>query len=171
MKITKQKLIREANLILEECRSLRSLTDMERLRLRKIKITISSKMTRCAGKAQPNTGEVKISLPFFSDPKNFESNFRNTVTHEIAHVLAPPTSKWGSKKRSVHGHAWRNMHKRLGGNGETYHNMSLPEGFERKQRTELPCGCGCGKMMKLGPVQYKRQAAGKASYRLKECCR
>lgn len=47
-----------------------------------------------------------------------EASVRNTILHEIAHVLCPPTRDPYTGKRDVHGAAWKACHIRLGGNGQ-----------------------------------------------------
>lgn len=133
--------------------------------LRKIRFIISARMTRAAGKARINTGEITLSLPYFADESNFGIHFEETVTHEIAHILAPPMRTVPGLRRELHGRTWRAMHRRLGGKGERCHDMDLAIGFERKTRqraarVEVSCSCGCGQPMKLGPTQYNRYAAG-----------
>jgi len=162
MKISKQQLLRRANEIVGECYELVSGFDSQ---LSAIRIVISSRMTRAAGKARPGTGEITLALPYFEDPKNFEQHFRNTVTHEIAHILSPPFRRAGSRKTSQHGPAWKSMHRRLGGTGERCHDLDLAVGYERKTRqravrTEVLCSCGCGQPMPLGPTQLKRYQNG-----------
>ena len=166
MRITKQEILRRANEILGECYEMVSGLD-DKLNI--IRFVVSARMTRAAGSARVLTGEIKLSLPFFADPANFEKEFRNTVTHEIAHILSPPIRTPGSRRRSSHGPAWRAMHRRLGGTGDRCHELDLAVGFEARRninRTEVPCGCGCGQPMPLGPTQLKRHKAG-ARYRLK----
>ena len=168
MQVTQYEVRQEAARILAECQSIASDAFQGKPR---ITFKVSSRMTRAAGKARPGTGEVMLSLAFFADRANFEKDFRNTVTHEIAHILSPPVRAYGSRRRSSHGPAWKAMHRRLGGTGELYHDLSLAVGFTArrtapKQRTEASCGCGCGQTMKLGPTQLKRHRAG-ARYVLK----
>lgn len=153
-------LLREARRILTECETLVPEIDFTEYAIR---FKVSARLTRAAGKARPRTGEITLSLPFFEDDGNFEKEFRNTVTHEIAHVLSPPTRNPGSRKRSSHGFAWKAMHRRLGGTGDRCHTLDLAVGYERKTRpraarTDAPCP-KCGQPMSLGPKQLPKHRA------------
>lgn len=159
-----QNMLIRANEILQECYAKVPHISL-RQKLDGITFKISSRMTRAAGKARPSTGEITLSLAFFADPNNFEKDYFNTVTHEIAHILSPPTRSYGSSKRSSHGPEWQAMHRRLGGTGERCHDLDLAVGFEKSNKQLVPCSCGCGQDMKLGATQYKRYLAG-TRYRL-----
>lgn len=171
MKVTKQRIKSRAQEILRECFSLvpEQAGFMQRIRFR-----VSARMTRAAGKARPSTGEITLSLPYFEDVGNFEKEFRNTVTHEIAHVLSPPYRNPGSRKSVQHGHRWQAMHRRLGGTGERCHELELSAGYERKrrgraERTSVPCP-KCEQPMSLGPTQLKKYRMG-ARYSHSRCPR
>jgi predicted SprT family Zn-dependent metalloprotease len=116
---------------------------------------------------------VTLSYPFFADSDNFQNDFHNTVTHEIAHLLAPSLPSYG-KRRNPHGPEWRAMHRRLGGNGQRTHTLELADGFRsrRDKGMELPCS-NCNKPMRLGPTQAKRHVAlimrGEKGYRHRKC--
>jgi predicted SprT family Zn-dependent metalloprotease len=123
-------------------------------------------MTSTAGTASYRKNEITLSLPFFADDANFDSHLFETVTHEAAHLVVGMEGRNGKP----HGPQFRKVHRAMGGKGERTHDMALAEGFtkrKRKPRTEAPCGCGCGEMMKLGPVQLKKQLSGKANYMFK----
>jgi len=130
--------------------------------LRGVTFKVSARMTRSAGNARPAKGLVTLSLPFFSNPDN-AGEFENTVTHEIAHILSPSTRQYPGQRRDPHGPHWKAMHRRLGGTGEVYHRMDVADGY-RQQRTQVPCSCGCGQPMNLGPTQAKRARAGTRYY-------
>lgn len=153
MKITTQQLKRRANEILAECKRIAPEAFAGKPA---ISFRFSSRMTRSAGNARPHTGQIGLSTAYFADEDNFRDHFYNTVTHEIAHILSPPDAR-----SSAHGPAWRAMHRRLGGNGKRTHSLTLAEGYRAKRASEaVPCGCGCGKTMQLGPTQYKRWKNG-----------
>ena len=142
--------------------------------LASINFKVSARMTRAAGYAQPSKRLVKLSEAFFLNPEN-DSQLENTVTHEIAHILAPPTRSPYARKRDVHGHEWQRMHRRLGGTAERCHDMALAEGFQRRtrtraQRVDVPCG-KCGQPVALGPTQLKRARLRGAVYSHKRCPR
>ena len=140
--------------------------------LRQIRIEISTRMTEAAGKAKCQSKIVKLSLPFYADETNFTEDFYNTVTHEFAHILAPPF--WGPTGRKIdHGEAWQAMHIRLGGNGERCHTLEVAEAFKRKV-VMTPAACGtCGQSIMLSPIRLKRHnenlALGGRGYRHNKC--
>lgn len=160
MKVTQNEILRAAREILLDCEEVAPMDFENRPR---ITFRVSSRMTRAAGSAIPRTGVVTLSLPFFEDRTNFDAEFRNTVTHEIAHVLSPPTRDPYTGRKSSHGPAWKAMHRRLGGTGDRCHTLDLAAGYERRgrsKRTEVPCSCGCGQAMRLGPTQLRRYQSG-----------
>ena len=162
MKVTQHEMTREAYRILAECQEMAPDAFEERPR---VTFKVSARMTRAAGNARPATGEIKLSLAFFEDRSNFEKDFRNTVTHEIAHILAPSFREPG-RRRDPHGPRWRAMHRRLGGTGERCHELELADGYtaRRSARKSVPCPCGCGQTMNLGPTQAKRHEASGGTY-------
>ncbi len=165
MKHTRESIKRRAKEILGECYEL--VPGMDALDL--IRFTVSGRMTRSAGRANVATSEIQLSLPYFEDEGNFDTHLRETVTHEIAHILSPPTRRHGSRKRSTHGFAWKIMHRRLGGKGERCHELALAAGHERKARgravrTDVPCS-KCHQPISLGPTQLKRHRTQGATYR------
>lgn len=167
MKIGKESILQRANEILGECYEL--VTGFDNV-LDLIRFRVSARMTRAAGTARPSTGEITLSLAYFEDQSNFEKEFRNVVTHEIAHVLSPPTRDSWTGRRSSHGPAWKAMHRRLGGTGDRCHELSLAVGYQnraRAARVEVPCP-KCNKPMSLGPIQLKKYRRG-ATYSHAKC--
>jgi predicted SprT family Zn-dependent metalloprotease len=156
----RKEIISATRAILHECVQLAPQWDRE---INNVTITINSRLTACAGRANILKGEIQISLPYFADDGNFNTALREVVTHELAHLLSPPTLK--GRKRDVHGRAWRAMHRLLGGNGDRCHTLELAAGYQRNTRgrtarVAVSCGCGCGQPMKLGPTQLKRHNRG-----------
>lgn len=141
------------------------------------RIEVSGRMTNCAGKAycrRDGNNTVKLSLAFFADETNFENHFFETVSHELAHVLAPSWHEFG-RRREPHGEAWQAMHRKLGGNAERCHSMKLADGFAARRRASkhgATCSV-CGQTVLLGPSQIKRHnqciALGWPGYRHKTC--
>lgn len=160
-------MIQRAKEILSECYKLAPELGH---RLDTINFHVSRRMTRAAGTAQPYTGKIKLSAAFFEDAENFKNDFDNTVTHEIAHVLSPPTRSKGRK--SSHGFAWVNMHCRLGGTGSRCHTLELAHGYERKASVRVRVTCPkCDQDMTLGPTQLKKHLKGLARYTHGKCPR
>lgn len=167
MRHTTQQILKEAR---ETLSSLIATCPVHATALRAITFRVSGRMTAAAGMVKISTSVISLSRPYFEDPTNFQDSLKNTILHEIAHVLAPPTRAYGSRKRDVHGNAWKAAHIALGGTGETYHTMELAVGHTRrvrKARTSVTCGCGCGSSMSLGPTQLKKHQSGRANYMLK----
>jgi predicted SprT family Zn-dependent metalloprotease len=157
----KQEIQRQARVVLSE------FTDRYPV-LGTIPIRISTRMTRAAGKVRFRRGEafeIALSLPFFADPAN---DLREVVTHEAAHVIAGI--------RAGHGHAWKRVHRDMGGKAERCHTMEVAAAFavkakprRRAPRVSVPCP-KCGQAMSLGPSQMKKHARG-ARYSHGKCPR
>mgnify|MGYP001619177687 CR=1 FL=1 len=120
-------------------------------KLHGMKIVVSSRMTRCAGKAFYWQNTIKLSLPYFADDKNFDEGLFNTVTHEAAHLIVGAVGRLGGP----HGPQWRAVHRSMGGNGERCHEFELADGFSRRVKHEVTCS-KCGGSLKLGTAQYRR---------------
>jgi predicted SprT family Zn-dependent metalloprotease len=122
---------------------------------------INARLTRCAGRAWSN-GKVEISLGFFSNDAN-DGEFANTITHEIAHVVARDV--YTQRRIKPHGPEWQAIHRLFGGTAARCHTLELADSYASRKRTvTLPCGCGCGQSMRLGPTQAKRVQAGGRYY-------
>lgn len=59
-------------------------------------------------------------------------HLRNTITHEIAHLIIFNLKEQGKSNDPGHGKDWRAVHRFLGGTGERCHSLKL-EGTKRKQ--------------------------------------
>ena len=126
--------------------------------MRAMRIEIKRGMGNIGGKARIAENCIWLSYDLFSQDKNFDEAFYNTVTHEIAHILAPPTRSF-TGRRSVHGHEWEAMHRKLGGNGQRCHQMETVSC--QRQAKLVPMACPkCGKPIMLSPVRARRAAAG-----------
>lgn len=114
-------------------------------------------MTTCAGKAFPFQYLVKLSRAYYADRENFEKDFRDTVLHEIAHIV---TRHVNPQRVKPHGTEWKSVATRLGAKPDRCHALQLAEGFKRKTREggTAPCGV-CGKPMQLGYRQYQHHKA------------
>ena len=106
-------------------------------------------MSNCAGKAFPGTNLVKLSRAFFADRQNFETDFCDTVLHEIAHIVA--RKQYPDLKISVHGPEWKQIARELGAKPERCHSMRLAQGFKARSRSihvAIPCFV-CGELLYL----------------------
>lgn len=82
-------------------------------------IQVSGKMTRVAGIAHYGLGVIRLSRWFFSQLENLPQ-LRETVLHELAHLLVGPGKGHGPK--------FREMARRLGTDPERTHKMSIKSG-------------------------------------------
>lgn len=131
-----------------------------RERLLRMNVELSSRMTSAAGKASYRTNTIKISTVFFRREENLP-HLQNTVTHEVAHLLAG--------HGAGHGPIWRAIHRKLGGTGERCHSMSnglAPRATRR--RYKLSC-LTCGWHAMVGVVRWRRQFHGEAQYLCNRC--
>jgi hypothetical protein len=122
----------------------------------------SRNMTRAAGNARDN-GRVRFSIPIWTDKRNKrdrEARFRNTVLHELAHVIV------GVRNR--HNVLWRRCAKAIGCTGEVYHELATPERRRPKRNNEWPCSV-CGQPMLLGPGQHRLAKYEGRQYRHRSC--
>tara|TARA_R100000152_G_C6741643_1_gene165439 strand:- start:429 stop:917 length:489 start_codon:yes stop_codon:yes gene_type:complete len=122
----------------------------------------SRNMTRAAGNARPHSGRIRFSIKIWTDRRNqanIESEFRNTVLHEIAHVLTPG-----------HGHdaTWQRVALEIGCNGERYHELATPKAQRPKKLYPWTC-CVCGEEILLGPGQYRMAKYEGRTYRHRTC--
>jgi len=83
--------------------------------LGRIVFSVNTRLRTTAGKAKHKLFMVQLSNEIFRRAEN-ESNFRNTVLHEIAHLLVGPGNG--------HNRRWKAMHRRIGGNAERCHSMA-----------------------------------------------
>lgn len=74
-----------------------------------------------------------------------EEQIANTITHEIAHALLPPSAGHNSE--------WKRLHQKLGGNGERCGN--IPE-MAKNYSWEIVCsnGCSVGQNTKTGEILH-----------------
>lgn len=118
-------------------------------------VKLNRRMTAAAGRATRCTNTIELSVPIFSDPQN-ESGFKNTVLHEIAHLLSPTRG---------HSQEWRKIHLLLGGDGSRCHRFRTI----KRNTTKYSIFCSvCGEEMKVGKVRYNKIKRG-VTYRHRGC--
>ncbi len=116
-------------------------------------IRISKRLTRSAGNACPKSRTIGLSEPIFSVDEN-RTLFRNTVLHELAHVIVGPEVQ-------AHGHEWRNTFLQIGGNGERCHQMRA-----RGQHHQHQAHCEkCQEIVEVGSRIFNRIGKGSRDYR------
>lgn len=117
-----------------------------------VRIRISRRLVRSAGNADPRRGLVQLSEPIFRLEENAPM-FRNTVLHEVAHVIAGPDVR-------PHGREWRAIFLSLGGDGRRTH--SLRAAGEHRPR---PARCvRCAGTVEIGPRRLRRLILGHRRY-------
>ncbi|MEE2857140.1 MAG: SprT-like domain-containing protein [Planctomycetota bacterium] len=120
-------------------------------------IRISSRLTRSAGNACPESRTVGISEPIFSVEENLPQ-LRNTILHELAHVIAGPDAK-------AHGKVWRSIFIEIGGNGERCHQLRA-----RGQHRSFQAKCErCQEDVEVGTRVWNRLKGGSRDYSHQGC--
>ena len=119
-------------------------------RLDIVRIEGSRRLTVSAGKAWSfgiRDGLIRLSWSIFGPlGEEYRQEFRETVLHEIAHVLTP-----GER----HSYVWRRVLLEIGGNGRRTHSLPTPD----RKPTE-PVACLCGRDLELGPRQIVTHRKG-----------
>jgi predicted SprT family Zn-dependent metalloprotease len=124
---------------------------------------ISNRMTSSGGSAcvqGRNVGRVKLSGPIFRDEANSESDLRNTIRHELAHIAVGPG----------HGHdaVWKREAKRMGCTGDRCHQMVVAQS-SRRARFDWTVTCPtCGH--ELGTLRNRATVAKWIGNRQSRCC-
>ena len=124
---------------------------------------ISNRMTTSGGSAcvqGKNVGRVKLSGPIFRDEANSESDLRNTIRHELAHIAVGPG----------HGHdaVWKREAKRMGCTGDRCHQMVVAQS-SRRARFDWTASCSsCGHV--IGTLRNRVTVAKWAGNRRTRCC-
>jgi len=115
-------------------------------------IRLSGRLTSSAGNACPKRKQIGLSIPIFSLKENREE-YRNTVLHELAHIIAGP-------KVQSHGKEWRDIFIELGGNGKRTHQMRARG---RHHRHMIQCE-QCGTDIEVSTRMKNSIAKGRRDY-------
>ncbi len=104
-------------------------------------------MSSCAGRAWPHMKLVKLSRSYYSCENNFARDFRDTVLHEMAHILTPGQN---------HNQNWKNVAIKIGCNGNRCHSLSLAQGYKKRRRLyyNVQCKCGVSKITARGHSRH-----------------
>ncbi len=121
-----------------------------------ISFRLSNKMTRKAGIAYYRNNIIKLSIPLLCNPEN-EKDIRETVLHEIAHLLTP---------YQRHNEIWRAVALKIGSNGKRCHSMAVTR--KKREGWETIACNKCNTLITIGPVRIQRLLSGMA-YRHKAC--
>ncbi len=120
--------------------------------LQETTIRLSGRLTSSAGNACPKRKQIGLSVPIFSLKEN-RGEYRNTVLHELAHVIAGPSVR-------SHGEEWRNIFLELGGNGKRTHQMRA-----RGRHHRHTVGCEkCGEGIEVSTRMRNSIAKGRRDY-------
>lgn len=127
-----------------------------------------------AGTANKTQWELNFNMVLLNE--NTEHFVRQTVAHEFAHLMDHQLfsskesrfDRWGKrKKRSPHGHNWKNCMLVLGVPATRCHSMDVTNsrvGGRRKTASfDYRCG-GCNQTFPMGKIRHNKQQSGKASY-------
>lgn len=110
----------------------------EHLSDKDVTVKYSNRMSRALGRCSYNriTGRYILTFnsKFINEYYNKDNHVKNTVLHEIAHVLAGPGNH--------HNYIWKRACLSIGGNGERLH-----KGIEHKVKRDIVYKCTkCGKL-------------------------
>lgn len=107
---------------------------------------------------------VRFSAPLW--PRATPKERRETVIHEVCHIVAFQLAFEKSRKIKPHGIEWQDLMLRCGIQPERTHSVSN-EGLSKRKRVSISCGCP-GKSISVTPYVAGRMAAG-TSYRCRTC--
>ena len=131
-----------------------------------IKVIWNNRMTRAMGKATYKRnyfdgnghGLIHLSVPLFARASPEQQ--METIVHELCHVVA--IKQFG--RHRYHGPIWKNFMWSCG-----YPNASRCHTVDRTGlTTKYQAYCDCPNGVKVGPIVYRRLAAG-TSYRCRTC--
>ena len=101
---------------------------------------------------------LNFNLKAMDIPEAHEHMLKETVAHEIAHLLG-----WLLDYPVGHGAGWKMIFRMLGGAGARCHSIELPPARRTtKHRYVMPCG----QELLLGAAQHGRLLNGTATYQL-----
>lgn len=108
-------------------------------------------------------GLIRLSVPLW--PKASREEQRETVIHEVCHVIADAVYHGNMG----HGPKWQRMMKLCGyPEARRCHAVDREAIRARRQQQQVLAACGCPDGVQLGPVQARRLRAGVA-YHCRRC--
>lgn len=107
-----------------------------------------------AGRVSLGDGRIRIN------PSIPRSMLANTISHEIAHLIAFQLGDSG------HGAIWRDVHRQLGGTGERCHSESLPRA--RRGRVGV-YACSCKRKHVVSIQTRNREKSGRVRLSCRDC--
>jgi len=111
----------------------------------------NNRMRSCAGKAWPTYGVIAINSEMYDvmDPTE-NDNLRQTLLHELCHILTP---------NDHHGKLWKESMGIFGLEPRRCHDNEMPN---RRTRQKFEVSCDCGKSYKVTQIILKRANKGYA---------
>lgn len=127
----------------------------------------SGRLTSSGGNANYRTNVIKFSKIFWE--RADASTLRNTVYHEICHLIARYKARYTDTHGRVryshinpHGWEWKSCMYRCGEQPTRCHNVNMGK------RNEHTVYCPC-REHQIGPVRYKRMVSGTMNYKCAVC--
>lgn len=157
---TRLELMKDARAILQEIQNRIPYSEQTH-ELRHARVQWNHRCTKAAGRAWtghgPKGGLVELSTSIFDRAEN-QAGLRNTVLHEIAHLMAPGAH---------HGPAWKRAALSIGCTAERCHNFTTNDAGSRRN---YPVQCArCGHGFDVGAVRAAKILSGSAIYRHRGC--
>lgn len=141
---------------------------LERLEMfERIKVRWNTRYTSKLGSARwdPHASHhlLQFSVPLW--PRATPKDRRETVIHEVCHLVAKQNAREAGRKIKPHGPEWQSLMIRCGIEAKRTHNVSNEGLGPIRNRVEINCGC---QTISVTPYVAGRIAAG-ASYRCRKC--
>ena len=109
-------------------------------------------------------GAIRLSIPLW--PRASENERRETVLHEVCHVVVMYESKKSGKRVPSHGHEWQHKMRTLGIEPKRCHQVNR-DGLKRTRRTvQMYCACDTQPQT---PRVAKRIRTGLYKYSCRKC--
>lgn len=126
-----------------------------------------------AGTASYSRCQLNFNMVLLNE--NMEHFIKQTVAHEVAHLVCNEVHGTGSvqfdsmgrrKKRSPHGRQWKTVMMTLGVPADRCHsyNVSNAKVNRRKSKTYTYHCTGCKRDLEMGAIRHKKQQTGRVSY-------
>ena len=132
--------------------------------LRMIEVINNGRMRSTAGTATLNriaeVGTINMNKRLFLTTGT-NDDFRNTFTHELAHILANVKHK----ANCGHDYRWKREHKALGGSGKRCHDMEVNHLKAKRKKFKYKCDCNT---YEVGIRRHNKMRSG-IHYRCKLC--
>jgi predicted SprT family Zn-dependent metalloprotease len=129
-----------------------------------IKWEFNSRFTRRMGDAQPGTKHIRLSAPLWE--RADEDEQRNTVKHEVCHLIAPRLLAMVGKREDAHGAMWRACMRVAGEHASRCHNVNTDGLKVGRKKYKARCSC---RTLEIGATRRNRMLKKKMTYFCKLC--